>query len=61
MSVAKQSYQTGVAAISDGLSVSQVAQKVRVSRQTLHSWLAVQSRGLASRPHQMRAAVDAAH
>ena len=26
--------------ISDGLSVSQVAQKVGVSRQTLHSWLA---------------------
>jgi transposase len=26
--------------ISDGLSISQVAQKVGVSRQTLHSWLA---------------------
>ena len=29
-----------LAVISDGLSVSQAAQKVGVSRQTLHSWLA---------------------
>jgi transposase len=33
-------YQAVLAVISDGLSVSQVAQKVGVSRQTLHTWLA---------------------
>jgi transposase len=38
--VAEQRYQAVLAVISDGLSVSQVAQKVGVSRQTLHSWLA---------------------
>jgi hypothetical protein len=38
--VAEQSYQFVLAVIGDGLSVSQVAQKVGVSRQTLHSWLA---------------------
>jgi transposase-like protein len=40
LSVAEQRYQAVLAVISDGLSVSQVAQKVGVSRQTLHSWLA---------------------
>ena len=30
----------GLAVISDGLSISQVAQKVGVPRQTLHAWLA---------------------
>src|ERR1700751_2535213 len=39
-SVAEQRYQAVLAVISDGLSVSQVAEKVGVSRQTLHSWLA---------------------
>jgi len=38
--VAEQRYQAVLAVISDGLSVSQVAEKVGVSRQTLHSWLA---------------------
>jgi transposase-like protein len=38
--VAEQRYQAVLAVISDGLSVSQLAQKVGVSRQTLHSWLA---------------------
>ena len=56
--------------ISDGLSVSQVAGKVGVSRQTLHSWLARYEanslEGLVDRshrpvswPHQMPA-VEAA-
>jgi transposase InsO family protein len=71
LSVAEQRYQAVLAVISDGLSVSQVAQKVGVSRQTLHSWLAryeaVGLEGLmdrshrpASCPHQMPAAVEAA-
>jgi transposase len=38
--VAEQRYQAVLTVISDGLSVSQVAEKVGVSRQTLHSWLA---------------------
>jgi transposase len=40
LSVAEQRYQAVLAVISDGLSISQVAGKVGVSRQTLHSWLA---------------------
>ena len=39
-SVAEQRYQAVLAVISDGLPITQVAQKVGVSRQTLHSWLA---------------------
>jgi transposase len=57
--------------IGDGLSISQVAEKVGVSRQTLHGWLArYEAEGLeglkdrshrpASCPHQMRASVEAA-
>lgn len=38
LSVAEQQYQAALAVISDGL-ISQVASKVGVSRQTLHSWL----------------------
>lgn len=38
--MAEQRYQAVLAVISDGLSISQVASKVGVSRQTLHSWLA---------------------
>jgi transposase len=38
--VAEQRYQTVLAVISDGLSVSQVAGKVGVSRQTVQAWLA---------------------
>jgi transposase len=45
-----------LAVISDGLSVSQVAQKFGVSRQTLHSWLARYEaeslEGLADRSHR---------
>jgi transposase InsO family protein len=71
LSVAEQRYQAVLAVISDGLSVSQVAQKVGVSRQTLHTWLArYEAEGLeglvdrshrpVSCPHQMPAAVEAA-
>ena len=69
--MAEQRYQAVLAVISDGLSVSQVASKVGVSRQTLHSWLArYEEAGLeglidrshrpASCPHQMPAEVEAA-
>jgi transposase len=60
-----------MAVIGDGLSVSQVAENVGVSRQTLHSWLArYEAEGLeglvdgshrpVSCPHQMPAVVEAA-
>lgn len=69
--MAEQRYQAVLAVISDGLSISQVAEKVGVSRQTLHSWLArYEAQGLeglvdrshrpASCPHQMPASVEAA-
>jgi transposase InsO family protein len=71
LSVAEQRYQAVLAVISDGLSISQVASKVGVSRQTLHSWLArYEAEGLeglvdrshrpVSCPHQMPASVEAA-
>ncbi|MGX9788638.1 IS481 family transposase [Mycobacterium sp. MMS18-G62] len=71
LSVAEQRYQAVLAVISDGLSISQVASKVGVSRQTLHSWLArYEAEGLqglidrshrpGSCPHQMPAQVEAA-
>ncbi|WP_101952124.1 IS481 family transposase [Mycobacterium sp. 3519A] len=71
LSVAEQRYQAVLAVISDGLSISQVASKVGVSRQTLHSWLArYEAEGLGglidrshrpvSCPHQMPAHVEAA-
>ncbi len=70
LSVAEQRYQAVLAVISDGLSISQVAEKVGVSRQTLHAWLArYEAEGLeglvdrshrpVSCPHQMPAAVEA--
>jgi len=70
LSVAEQRYQAVLAVISDGLSISQVASKVGVSRQTLHAWLArYEAEGLegltdrshrpASCPHQMPADVEA--
>lgn len=69
--MAEQRYQAVLAVISDGLSISQVAGKVGVSRQTLHSWLArYEAEGLeglkdrshrpVSCPHQMPAPVEAA-
>ncbi|WP_165663247.1 helix-turn-helix domain-containing protein, partial [Mycobacteroides abscessus] len=71
LSVVEQRYQAVLAVISDGLSISQVASKVGVSRQTLHVWLARYEAqgldGLADRshrprrcPHQMPAQVEAA-
>ena len=70
ISVAEQRYQAVLAVISDGLSVSQVAGKVGVSRQTVHTWLARYEaqglEGLKDRshrpdrcPHQMPAHVEA--
>jgi transposase len=70
LSVAEQRYQAAMAVIADGLSVSQVAEKVGVSRQTLHTWLARYAAegldGLKDRshrparcPHQMPAEVEA--
>ena len=69
--MAEQRYQAVLAVIGDGMSISQVAEKVGVSRQTLHSWLARYEaeglEGLADRshrpvscPHQMPADVEAA-
>jgi transposase len=60
-----------LAVISDGLSISQVAEKVGVSRQTLHAWLARYEAESLERlvdlshrpvkcPHQMPAEVEAA-
>jgi len=71
ISVAEQRYQAVLAVISDGLSISQVAGKVGVSRQTVHAWLArYEAEGLegltdrshrpARCPHQMPARVEAA-
>jgi transposase len=70
LSVAEQRYQAVLAVIGDGLSISQVAKKVGVSRQTLHAWLArYEAEGLeglkdrshrpARCPHQMGAEVEA--
>ena len=69
--MAEQRYQAVLAVISDGLSISQVAEKVGVSRQTLHAWLArYEAEGLdglvdrshrpVSCPRQMGAQVEAA-
>ncbi len=56
LSVAEQRYQAVLAVISDGLAISQVASKVGVSRQTLHSWLARYEaeglEGLVDRSHR---------
>lgn len=71
LSVSEQRYQAVMAVVGDGLSISQVAEKVGVSRQTLHAWLARYEAegldGLADRshrpvscPHQMPAVVEAA-
>jgi transposase len=70
LSVAEQRYRAVLAVIADGLSISQVAGKVGVSRQTLHAWLARYEagglEGLVDRshrpvscPHQTPAAVEA--
>ena len=46
--MAEQRYQAVLAVISDGLTISQVAEKVGVSRQTLHAWLARYEAALAA-------------
>jgi transposase InsO family protein len=69
LSVAEQRYQAVLAVIEGGLSVTEAAAKVGVSRQTLHGWLGRYAagglEGLADRshrpvscPHQMDAAVE---
>ncbi len=69
ISVAEQRYQAVLAVLQDGLSVTDVAGKVGVSRQTLHGWLRRYAEGglaaltdrshrPASCPHQMPAAVE---
>src|SRR6478609_1338731 len=70
MSVVEQRYQAVLSVIGDGLSVKVAAEKVGVSRQTLHSWLArYEAQGLdgladgshrpVSCPHQMSGVVEA--
>ena len=65
LSVAEQRYQAVLAVISDGLSVSQVAQKMGVSRQTLHSWLARYEasglEGLVDRSHLLPTSSSSVH
>ena len=69
LSVAEQRYQAVLAVIEGGLSVSEAAPKVGVSRQTLHVWLSRYAdaglAGLVDRshrpvwcPHQMSPAVE---
>jgi transposase-like protein len=71
LSVQEQKYQAVMAVLSDGFSVSEVAQRWGVSRQSVHAWLRrYEDRGLAglevrsSRPdtcpHQMPGVVEAA-
>jgi transposase InsO family protein len=71
MSVAEQRYQAVLAVISDGETVTDVAARFGVSRQTVHDWLAKYEAGglenLADRshrpvwcPHQMPAVADVA-
>jgi transposase InsO family protein len=56
LSVVEQRYQAVLAVIEDGLSVTEVAAKVGVSRQTVHSWLSRYGQGgleaLSDRPHR---------
>jgi transposase InsO family protein len=70
MSVAEQRYQAVLALIAEGETVKSVADRWRVSRKTIHSWLARYEaeglEGLADRshrpvscPHQMPGAVEA--
>ena len=70
MSVLEQKYQAVLAVISDGRSVSEVAEQWGVSRQSVHAWLRryeeagleglrERSRRPATCPHQMPGAVEA--
>ncbi len=71
LSVAEQRYQAVLAVIAEGFTVTEVAARFGVSRQTLHSWLAkYEAGGLEglvdgshrprSCPHQMTAEVEVA-
>ena len=71
MSVSEQRYQAILAVIADGRTISEVAKQWKVSRQTLHAWLARyeeeglegladRSRRPASCPHKMPGHVEAA-
>jgi len=71
LSMSEQRYQAVLAVLADGLSVTEVAAKVGVSRQTLHGWLRRYGEGgleaLVDRshrpvscPHQMDPVVEAA-
>ena len=68
--MAEQRYQAVLAVLGDGRTVTEVARQWKVSRQTLHAWLARYDaqglEGLADRshrpgscPHQLPAAVEA--
>src|SRR6188508_2678964 len=70
LSVQEQKYQAVMAVLADGASVSEVAQRWGVSRQSVHAWLRrYEDEGLAglerrssrpvSCPHQMAGAVEA--
>ncbi len=70
LSVQEQKYQAVMAVLSDGRSVSEVAQRWGVSRQSVHAWLRryedaglagleVRSRRPSSCPHQMSGEVEA--
>src|SRR5260370_36266950 len=70
MSVAEQKYKAVLAVIADGRTVTEVARDWRVSRQTMHGWLArYEAEGLeglsnrshrpAHSPHQMPAVGEA--
>ena len=45
LSVVEQRYQAVLAVIEDGLSITEVAAKVGVSRQTMHTWLSRYAEG----------------
>jgi transposase InsO family protein len=71
LSVVEQRYQAVLAVLAEGETVKQVASRWRVSRQTVHAWLARYEadglEGLGDRshrpvscPHQMPSAVEAA-
>lgn len=70
LSVQEQKYQAVLAVLSDGRSVSEVAEQWGVSRQSVHAWLrryedeglaglAPRSRRPASCPHQLGGVVEA--
>src|SRR3954452_5439398 len=58
MSVAEQRYQAVLAVVSDGATVTEVAARFSVSRQTVHGWLAKYEAGglenLGDRSHRPR-------